>query len=122
MVVGHSVPLIGMEPDPRTLGPAPDETCKETADVSRIWMVKGSPTPRRYFYVVGSHGCGRNSGKFRLSSFILARVRVDRLGQPVDGATASGRRKLRASRRNDLSRLRSFAAGRQGSEIFRQEV
>ena len=37
-----------------------------------------------YFYVVGSHGCARKSGKLRLSSFILARIRVVHSGRPVD--------------------------------------
>lgn len=31
----------------------------------------------KYFYVVGSHGCSRNSNKFRASSFILARISID---------------------------------------------
>ncbi|MBP2428963.1 MULTISPECIES: DUF3616 domain-containing protein [Bradyrhizobium] len=31
----------------------------------------------KFFYVVGSHGCSRNSNKFRTSSFILARVPID---------------------------------------------
>ncbi|MEZ2142240.1 DUF3616 domain-containing protein [Bradyrhizobium sp. DN5] len=31
----------------------------------------------KYFYVAGSHGCSRNSNKFRASSFILARVPID---------------------------------------------
>jgi hypothetical protein len=39
-----------------------------------------------YFYVVGSHGCSRKKGKFRLSTFILARIRVDQEGRPVDAA------------------------------------
>ena len=33
---------------------------------------------------MGSHGCSRRGGKFRLSSFILARIRVDDSGRPVD--------------------------------------
>jgi hypothetical protein len=85
MAVGRSVPLIGNEPDRRTLGIAPDETCRkadEFADIDGEGVAYAAP----YFYIVGSHGCGRNKGKFRLSSFILARVRVDRQGQPVDGA------------------------------------
>jgi hypothetical protein len=85
MVVGDTVPLIGIEPDPRTLGRPPDETCEETASFKDL-DGEGVAYAAPHFYVVGSHGCGRNSGKFRLSSFILARVRVDRLGQPVDGA------------------------------------
>jgi hypothetical protein len=36
-----------------------------------------------YFYVVGSHGCSRNANEFRLSSFILSRIRVDDAGQPA---------------------------------------
>jgi hypothetical protein len=36
-----------------------------------------------YFYVVGSHGCARKAGEFRLSSFILSRIRVDDAGKPV---------------------------------------
>ncbi|MET4358328.1 hypothetical protein ABIC08_008305 [Bradyrhizobium sp. RT9b] len=31
----------------------------------------------KYFYVVGSHGCSRNSNKFRASSFILTRIPID---------------------------------------------
>jgi hypothetical protein len=36
-----------------------------------------------YFYVVGSHGCARKTGKFNPASFLLARVRVT-----VDGVPA----------------------------------
>jgi len=85
MVVGDPVPLIGNAPDSRTLGSPPDETC-EKADDFRDLDGEGVAYAAPYFYVVGSHGCGRSKGKFRLSSFILARVRVDRQGQPVDSA------------------------------------
>jgi hypothetical protein len=85
MVVGDPVPLIGNAPDSRTLGSPPDETC-EKADDFKDLDGEGVAYAAPYFYVVGSHGCGRSKGKFRLSSFILARVRVDRQGQPVDGA------------------------------------
>ena len=37
-----------------------------------------------YFFVVGSHGCGRNNQAFRLSSFVLARIRMDNQARPVD--------------------------------------
>jgi hypothetical protein len=84
MIVGDIVPLIGSEPDQRTLGSSPNETCEETAGFKDL-DGEGVAYASSHFYVVGSHGCGRNSGKFRLSSFILARVRVDRQGQPVDG-------------------------------------
>ncbi|WP_244608095.1 DUF6910 family protein [Bradyrhizobium algeriense] len=85
MVVGDPVPLIGSAPDSRTFGRPPDETC-EKADDFRDLDGEGVAYAEPYFYVVGSHGCGRSRGKFRLSSFILARVRVDRQGQPVDRA------------------------------------
>jgi hypothetical protein len=85
MVVGDPVPLIGSAPDSRTLGRPPDETC-EKADDFRDLDGEGVAYAAPYFYVAGSHGCGRSRGKFRLSSFILARVRVDRQGQPVDRA------------------------------------
>lgn len=39
-----------------------------------------------YFYVVGSHGCSRSRGKFRLSSFLVARFRVDAAGNVIDRA------------------------------------
>ena len=88
MVVGDPVPLIGSAPDSRTLGRPPDETC-EKADDFRDLDGEGVAYAAPYFYVVGSHGCGRSKGKFRLSSFILARVRVDRQGQPVDSVGRS---------------------------------
>jgi uncharacterized protein DUF3616 len=85
MVVGDVVPLIGSAADPRTLGRPPDETCEKSDDFKDL-DGEGVAYAAPYFYVVGSHGCGRSSDKFRLSSFILARVRVDRQGQPVDNA------------------------------------
>jgi len=88
MVVGDPVPLIGNAPDSRALGSPPDETC-EKADDFKDLDGEGVAYAAPYFYVVGSHGCGRSRGKFRLSSFILARVRVDRQGQPVDSAGIS---------------------------------
>jgi hypothetical protein len=85
LVVGDVVPLIGSTADPRTLGSPPDETCEKTDDFKDL-DGEGVAYAAPYFYVVGSHGCGRSKGKFRLSSFILARVRVDQQGQPVDSA------------------------------------
>ena len=48
--------------------------------------MKGSLMPRPIFTSSVRTDARRNKGKFRLSSFILARVRVDRQGQPVDSA------------------------------------
>ena len=85
LVVGRPVPLIGKTPDSRTLGSPPVETCREVDDFEEM-DGEGVAYAEPYLYVVGSHGCSRSKGKFRLSSFILARVRVDRQGQPVDSA------------------------------------
>jgi hypothetical protein len=83
MDVGDIVPLIGDEEDDRTLGSPPEDICEGKPRFKNL-DGEGVAYAAPYFYVVGSHGCARNSGKFALSSFILARVRVDRLGQPVD--------------------------------------
>jgi hypothetical protein len=83
VIVGQPIPLIGKKPDPKTLGLAPDLKCQEVDDFDDI-DGEGVAYAEPYFYVVGSHGCSRSKGKFRLSSFILARVRVDRQGRPSD--------------------------------------
>lgn len=88
MIVGDTVTLIGSAADSRTLGRPPNDTCDKADDFKDL-DGEGVAYAAPYFYVVGSHGCGRTKGKFRLSSFILARVRVDRLGQPVDRASRS---------------------------------
>ena len=85
MEVGDVVPLIGDEEDDKTLGSPPKDICEGKPKFKNL-DGEGVAYAPPYFYVVGSHGCGRNSGKFVLSSFILARVRVDRAGQPVDNA------------------------------------
>ena len=85
MDVGDIMPLIGDEADDRTLGSPPEDICEgkpKFKDLDGEGVAYAAP----YFYVVGSHGCGRKNGKFVLSSFILARVRVDRAGRPVDDA------------------------------------
>lgn len=84
MEVGDTVPLIGDEADGRTLGSPPEDICKGKPRFENL-DGEGVAYAAPYFYVVGSHGCGRNSGKFAPSSFILARLRVDRAGQPLDG-------------------------------------
>jgi hypothetical protein len=85
IIVGDPVPLIGSSPDSRTLGRPPEETCEKVDDFKDL-DGEGVAYAAPYFYIVGSHGCGRSKGKFRLSSFILARVRVDGQGQPIDSA------------------------------------
>jgi hypothetical protein len=83
ITVGAPVPLIGIKPGPDTFGSAPNETCNKVDDFADL-DGEGVAYAAPFFYVVGSHGCGRTKNKFRESSFILARVKVDAQGRPVD--------------------------------------
>lgn len=85
MTVGQSVALIGDAPDNvHTLG-SPPIIDKKKCPEGKFGEFDGEgvafATP--YFYVVGSHGCARKAQEFRLSSFILSRIRVDDAGMPV---------------------------------------
>lgn len=77
---GPIVPLTGDDPPANAAGTKPDATrlaCPRGEgsfaefDGEAVAVEAGSGT----FYVVGSHGCGRNSGRFRASSFLIARLR-----------------------------------------------
>jgi len=81
--VGQSIKLFGKEPPEKTVGKVPDVKCGNSGDFSDL-DGEGVAYAVPYFYVVGSHGCSRTMDKLHLSSFLLARVRVDREGRPVD--------------------------------------
>lgn len=84
---GEEIRLIGESPDPETVGTRPRSVpCPKITDDFEELDGEGVAYAAPYFYVVGSHGCSRKKGKFRLSTFILARIRVDREGRPVDAA------------------------------------
>jgi hypothetical protein len=85
LAVGKFIPLIGDESDPNTLGSPPEATCETKGDFDNL-DGEGVAYAEPFFYVVGSHGCSRKKDKFQLSSFILARIRVDSQGRPVDTA------------------------------------
>jgi hypothetical protein len=87
MTVGQPIALIGNAPNPKTSGTRPKPGCEKADDFDNL-DGEGVAYSEPHFYVVGSHGCSRKKGKFRLSSFILARVRVDGQGRPAgsDGA------------------------------------
>jgi hypothetical protein len=90
MTVGETVTLIGKDPTAETLGRPPKPTCKkedEFKDLDGEAIAYVAP----YFYVVGSHGCSRDKAKFRLSSFILARIKVDQNGQSAGAAETTYR-------------------------------
>jgi Protein of unknown function (DUF3616) len=84
---GEEIRLIGDSPDPETVGARPRAVpCPRITDDFEELDGEGVAYAAPYFYVVGSHGCSRKKGKFRLSTFILARIRVDQQGRPVDEA------------------------------------
>jgi Protein of unknown function (DUF3616) len=80
-----TIPLIGPQPSAATVGTAPAvTTCPAGAKKYKEFDGEAVAYAAPYFYVVGSHGCGRNNQAFRLSSFMLARIRVDSHARPVD--------------------------------------
>ena len=87
IAAGEDVRLIGESPDPETVGTRPKSVpCPRITDDFEELDGEGVAYAAPYFYVVGSHGCSRKKGKFRLSTFILARIRVDPDGRPIDQA------------------------------------
>jgi hypothetical protein len=79
---GSTLPIIGTEAAPDTLGQPPQGICRAAGrfaelDGEAVAYADGA------FYVAGSHGCSRNKGEFRLSAFHLARIRVDAEGTPT---------------------------------------
>lgn len=79
---GATLPIIGAEASPDTLGQPPQGICKAAGrfaelDGEAIAYADGA------FYVSGSHGCSRQRGEFRLSAFHLARIKVDAEGAPA---------------------------------------
>jgi hypothetical protein len=85
LAVGKFMPLIGAEEDAKTLGTPPVEECGKKGEFDNL-DGEGVAYAAPFFYVVGSHGCSRKKDRFQLSSFILARIRVDAQGRPVDGS------------------------------------
>ena len=71
---GARLQLIGAKPSKDTIGRPPTPGC--SGGVGKFKDLDGEAVAYAFpfFYVVGSHGCARHSGKFRSSSFILARI------------------------------------------------
>ena len=80
---GALLPLIGEEPSENTLDTPPETQCPVNEGEFAEFDGEGVAYAEPYFYVVGSHGCSRKGGEFRLSSFMLARIRVDAEGRPA---------------------------------------
>lgn len=77
---GWTIALIGGRPSATTLGSPPAVPCPKQGGFGEF-DGEGVAFAAPYFYVVGSHGCGRNTGEFRLSSFQLARIKLDGAGR-----------------------------------------
>jgi hypothetical protein len=85
VIGGRKLQLIGKQPSDAIIGQEPREVeCSDGKAKFKDLDGEGVAFAEPHFYVSGSHGCSRNSNKFRLSSFILARVRVDARGLVVD--------------------------------------
>ena len=76
---GAMVELIGETPPKDALGAAPQSQCRKDGKFADF-DGEGAAFAVGYFYIAGSHGCSRNKGEFRLSSFYLARVALDEAG------------------------------------------
>jgi Protein of unknown function (DUF3616) len=86
VAAGARLPLIGKRPSSDTVGQPPAETeCSDGERKFRDLDGEAVAYATPFFYVAGSHGCSRHSNKFRLSSFILARIPE----RQVAGAAAS---------------------------------
>src|SRR5436305_9179148 len=85
ITVGDPVTMIGNDADvEHTLGAPPTQLgCSVNPGDFEEMDGEGVAFSAPYFYVVGSHGCSRKKNEFRLSAFILSRIRVDAAGQPV---------------------------------------
>ncbi|HEX8417507.1 MAG TPA: DUF3616 domain-containing protein [Methylobacterium sp.] len=86
MIAGPIVDLIGTAPSAATLGRASSEhDCSGGEGRFGELDGEGVAYAAPYFYVVGSHGCSRSKGTFKLSAFILARIRMDGPAAPTGG-------------------------------------
>jgi hypothetical protein len=83
IVVGSQIRLVGNEPDTATVGVKPEVSCPGGKGEFGEFDGEGVAYSEGHFYVVGSHACSRKKGKFRLSSFLLARIPVNQDGRVV---------------------------------------
>jgi hypothetical protein len=81
---GKTIDLVGDAPGDGILGTPPEVGCQGGEGEFGELDGEGVAYSEPYFYVVGSHGCGRRNGQFVLSAFLLARIRVDGKGVPAD--------------------------------------
>lgn len=81
---GADIDIVGGGPNPNTFGSPPSKNnCSGGEGKFDDLDGEGVAYAAPYFYVVGSHGCSRGKAKFKLSTFVLARIRVDANGDPA---------------------------------------
>ena len=103
---GLMVPIIGEKPSTKTLGAKPSKGCCPEGDGKfKELDGEGVAYAPPYFYIAGSHGCSRHSSKFRLSSFILARIPVDGSGNPIKQAESPSNEEVSSSEKETTYRL-----------------
>ena len=80
------IPLIDDDGQRKIFGEAPNKNkCHGKADLKSTNLDgEGVAYADGYFYIVGSHGCGRKGGKFTPSSFVAARFRLSEKGKIKD--------------------------------------
>lgn len=86
---GAQVPLIG-EAAPAAFGRPPAELCRKPGPFREL-DGEGVAYAAPYFYVTGSHGCTRNGDAAQLSSFLIARFKVDGGEKPAGPVELSWR-------------------------------
>ena len=84
IVPGGTVKLTGKTLPEDIPGSSPKADCPGAEDELGEFDGEGVAYAEPYFYVVGSHGCSRRSGKFNPASFLLARIKVNQDGIPAD--------------------------------------
>ncbi|ACK50287.1 conserved hypothetical protein [Methylocella silvestris BL2] len=83
---GPRIKLIAEESRATIVGSSPTTAqCPKDDDKFKDLDGEGVAYAAPYFYVVGSHGCSRHSGKFTPSAFITVRFRLNTSGDLVDG-------------------------------------
>ncbi len=79
---GRRIRLIDEASMASIVGSAPTAThCPDNVARFKDLDGEGVSYAAPYFYVVGSHGCSRKSGKFAISSFVTVRFRLDSSGE-----------------------------------------
>lgn len=78
ITIGAEIELITDKPSKEVFGTPPTVECSNGEGKFKEFDGEGVAYAAPYFYVTGSHGCSRNSNKFRLSSFLISRFKLSK--------------------------------------------